>query len=183
MKNKFLLFPILLIVLIYTSCSGGDDPKPVNEDEIITTMTIILSPSGGGTPITLQTRDLDGNGPNTPVVTVSGNLTADTTYSGVIQVLNESITPTENITEEVLEEANEHQFFYTPAGGLSLSTTYSDQDGNGNPLGVQFAMYANTASSGTLTVSLRHNPTKPNTGLSDAGGETDIEATFNVTIQ
>jgi hypothetical protein len=38
-------------------------------------------------------------------------------------------------------------------------------------------------SSGTLTVTLRHEPTKPNTGLGDAGGETDIAATFNVTVQ
>jgi hypothetical protein len=30
---------------------------------------------------------------------------------------------------------------------------------------------------------LRHEPTKPNEGLSDAGGETDIEATFSVIIQ
>ncbi len=30
---------------------------------------------------------------------------------------------------------------------------------------------------------LRHEPTKPNTGLADAGGETDIAVTFNVTVQ
>jgi len=30
---------------------------------------------------------------------------------------------------------------------------------------------------------LRHEPTKPNTGLSDAGGETDISATFDVSVQ
>ena len=186
MKKQILLFPLLLVALIFTGCSNDDNtqPEPVNEEEVITTMTVILSPSGGGTVVTLQKKDLDGDdGPNQPVITVSGNLTAGTTYSGVIQVLNETETPAENITEEVLEEANEHQFFFTPAGGLNVSTTYSDQDDNGNPLGVQFALSANTASSGTLTVTLRHEPTKPNTGLSDAGGQTDIEATFNVTVE
>ncbi len=183
MKKQILLFPLLLVALIFTGCSDDDPPTPVNEEEVITTMTVTLTPSGGGTTVTLNFEDLDGDGPNAPVVSVSGNLTAGTTYSGVVKVENKTETPAENITEEVLEEADEHQFFFTPAGGLNVSTTYSDQDGDGNPLGVEFALSANAASSGTLTVTLRHEPTKPNTGISDAGGETDIEATFNVTVE
>ena len=38
------------------------------------------------------------------------------------------------------------------------------------------------ASSGTLTLTLRHEPNKPNSGLADAGGETDIEVTFDVAV-
>ncbi len=46
-----------------------------------------------------------------------------------------------------------------------------------------FTLTTGVAGTGTLTFTLRHEPTKPNTGLSDAGGETDITVTFDVTIQ
>jgi hypothetical protein len=131
----------------------------------------------------LKTQDLDGDGPNAPVVTVSGNLTSGVTYNGVIVLLNETESPAENITTEVKEEDDEHQFFYTIGSGLNATTTYTSFDGDGNNLGTEFTLTAGAASSGNLTFTLRHEPTKPNTGLSDAGGETDIEATFNVAIQ
>ncbi len=182
-KVKFLATAIFA-TLLFVSCSNDDDtPEPVNEEEVITTLTVTLTPNGGGTPITLQNRDLDGDGPNAPVITVSGDLTAGVIYNGSIVLLNETESPAEDITEEVKEEAEEHQFFYTIGGAIDLTTDYSDFDGDENPLGTQFALTAGAASSGTLTFTLRHEPTKPNTGLGDAGGETDIAATFNVTVQ
>lgn len=184
MRNLKSLSIILFSGLLFTACSDDDNaPVPVNEEEIITTLTVTLAPNGGGDAITLQTRDLDGDGPNAPVVEVSGNLEAAATYNGSIVLLNETVTPAEDITEEVEEEADEHQFFYTIGGGLDVTTEYANFDGNGNPLGTAFTLTAGAASSGTLTFTLRHEPTKPNTGLSDAGGETDLETTFNVTVE
>jgi len=175
---------ILFSGLFFTACSDDDNtPLPVNEEEIITTLTVTLTPNAGGDAITLQTRDLDGDGPNAPVVEVSGNLAAGATYNGSIVLLDETKTPEENITEEVEEEDDEHQFFYTIGGGLDVTTEYANFDGNGDPLGTEFTLTAGAASSGTLTFTLRHEPTKPNTGLGDAGGETDIETTFNVTVE
>ena len=184
MKNVKFLATAIFATVLFVSCSNDDDtPEPVNEEEVITTLTVTLSPNGGGTAITLQTRDLDGDGPNAPVVTVSGSLATGVTYSGTIVLLNETVNPPEIITEEVEEENLDHQFFYTLGGGFDVTTAYSNFDDNGNPLGTEFTLTAGTASSGTLTFTLRHEPTKPNTGLGDAGGETDIAATFNVAVQ
>ncbi|CAM3411984.1 type 1 periplasmic binding fold superfamily protein [Aequorivita lipolytica] len=184
MKKVKFLATAIFATLLFVSCSSDDDtPVEVNEEEVITTFTVTLAPNGGGTAIILQTRDLDGDGPNAPVVTVSGNLATGVTYNGAIVLLNETVNPPENITVEVEEEAGEHQFFYTLGGGLDVTTAYSNFDTDGNPLGTQFTLTAGAASSGTLTFTLRHEPTKPNTGLGDAGGETDIAATFNVTVQ
>ena len=184
MRNLKFLATAIFATIIFVSCSNDDDtPEPVNEEEVITTLTVTLAPTGGGTPITLQTRDLDGDGPNAPVVTVSGDLATGVVYNGTIVLLNETETPPEVITEEVEAEAEEHQFFYTTGGGLDVTTAYSNFDTNGNPLGTEFTLTAGAASSGTLTFTLRHEPTKPNTGLGDAGGETDIAAVFNVTVQ
>ncbi|MEX0273319.1 MAG: type 1 periplasmic binding fold superfamily protein [Flavobacteriaceae bacterium] len=184
MKQQRSLIAFFLTGLLFTACSDDDNaPEPVHEEEVITTMTVTLTPEGGGTAITLRTRDLDGDGPNAPEVSVSGNLASGTNYNGAIELLNETESPAEDITEEVEEESDEHQFFYTAGGGLDVTTSYSNFDNDGNPLGTEFKLEAGDAGSGTLTFTLRHEPTKPNTGLSDAGGETDIAATFSVTIQ
>ena len=183
MKTKSFLPILTLSGLLFASCSDDDAPEPVNEEEVITTMTITLTPQGGGTAVILESRDLDGDGPNPPVVTVSDNLTASTTYNGAIVLLNETETPAENITEEVEEEADEHQFFFTLAPSLSADTSYSNFDGAGNPLGTEFELVTQGASTGTLTVTLRHDLKKPNDGsLSDAGGETDIAVIFDLVI-
>ena len=78
MKNLKLIVLLVIPVLFSTSCSNDDEV--VNEEEVITTVTTTLT--GGGQVITLTSRDLDGDGPNAPVVTVSGNLTAGVTYQG-----------------------------------------------------------------------------------------------------
>lgn len=181
---KFLSFTLFAGLLI-TSCSNDDDttPLPVIEEEVITTMTITLTPQGGGTAVELKTRDLDGDGPNAPVITVSGDLAAGITYNGTIELLNETENPAEDITEEVEEKDEEHQFFYTTSVELDATTSYGNFDVNNNPLGTEFTLTSGAASTGTLTFTLRHEPTKPNTGLGDAGGETDIEETFTITIQ
>ena len=184
MKNLKLLAAIFIFSTLLMSCSDDDDDlPPINEEELITTMTVTLVPNGGGTNVILKTVDLDGDGPNEPVITVSGPMTSGITYMGSIELLNESVDPAEDITEEVEEEAEEHQFFYTILGGLDATTEYENFDGDGNPLGTEFSLDAGDVSTGKLTFTLRHEPKKPNDGLVDAGGETDISATFDVTIE
>ena len=75
----------LIASILFVSCSK-DDPIAVNEEEVITTMIVTLVPSDASTNITLKTQDLDGDGPNAPVVTVSGNLKASLTYTGSVPV-------------------------------------------------------------------------------------------------
>ena len=53
----------------------------------------------------------------------------------------------------------------------------------GNPVGLSFILSTLDASSGALTFTLRHEPNKPNSGLDNAGGETDMEVTFDVTVE
>jgi hypothetical protein len=176
---------ILLLALLFTGCSDDDTPQIINEEEVITTLTATLTPVGGGTTITLQTQDLDGDGPNAPVITISGDLAANTTYNGTLDLLNETESPAESITEEIEEEDDEHQFFFQATNGITF--TYSDMDGDGNPIGLSFTLTTASAGSAAITITLRHEPVKDAAGVSDgditnAGGETDIAVTFNVTV-
>jgi len=190
LKNSNFLKPLSTSLLVcfslfFLACSDddGDNPEPVEEEETITTMTVTLTETGGNGNITLQSKDLDGDGPNAPEITISGNLSAETAYTGSIALLNETESPAENVTEEIEEEDDAHQFFFTVSGALT-ETSYSDTDGDGNPIGLSFTLTTGMAGDGSLTVTLRHQPKKPNDGtLTDAGGETDIAQTFNVTVE
>ena len=176
---------LLAMGLIFVSCEK-DDPEPPVEEEVITTLTYTLSPDGGGADVVLSFVDLDGDGGNDPVIT-GGTLSANTTYSGSIVLLNETETPAEDVTEEIEEEDEEHQFFFeTTVSGLSIA--YNDTDEDGNPIGLSSSVTTGSASSGTITVTLRHEPDKNASGVSDgnianAGGETDIEVVFSVEVQ
>ena len=185
--KSYIYAALTVLSLIVTSCSDSNTPILINEEELITTVTVTLTPSSGGNAITLESKDLDGEGPNAPVVVISGNLQANTTYNGTIVLLNETETPVENITEEVEEEGDEHQFFYTVSGGLNIVTAYTDKDANQKPIGINFTLETTTASSGTLSIILRHEPNKIANGVADgvitnAGGETDVEVSFPLTI-
>lgn len=178
---------LFLAALAFTACSDDDDPIPVNEEEVITTLTATLTPVGVGTTITLQTRDLDGEGPNAPVVTVSGPLAAGTTYNGNLELLNETETPAESINEEIEGEDDEHQFFFQASNSIA-TFDYLDFDGDDNPVGLEFTLTTGAAGTGSITITLRHEPNKDAAGVSEgditnAGGETDITATFQVTVQ
>ncbi len=187
LKNSLIAFTTVLTLI---SCSDDDNtPSVINEEEVITTLTATLTPVGGGETITLQSRDLDGDsGPNPPVMTISGNLTASTVYNGSIELLNETEMPAESISEEVKEEDEDHQFFFSSTSNL-VTFSYSDEDMDGNPLGLEFTLTTSQAGTDVVTFTLRHEPNKDADGVSDgditnAGGETDISISFNnVTVQ
>jgi hypothetical protein len=191
MKNlKLMAFAAFTLITI-SACSNDDDTAtlvPVNEEEVITTVRAVLTPQGGGTAVTLTSRDLDGDGPNAPVNTVSGNFIAGSVYTGKVSFLNEVATPAEDITTEIEEEGQDHQLFYTQTGGNLGTFTYTDTDTNGNAIGLNFKYTAAaTPAAGTLTITLIHQPDKGANGVAqgiptNAGGSTDAQVAFAVTV-
>ena len=180
--NKTKIFFLAIAAVSITSCNNDDDP--VNEEEVITTVTTTLT--NGATTITLTSRDLDGDGPNDPLVTVSGNLTANTVYNGETTFLNELDTPAEDITVEVEEEGEEHQVFYQIPSALG-TIGYTDFDLNAKPVGLTFTYTTGNAGTGNLTVTLRHLPNKSAAGvaagdITNAGGATDAQVTYPIVI-
>ncbi len=188
---KTLGFCLFATSLLFTACDD-DDPIMENEEEVITTMSIALSGTDGSTiPAVMTLRDLDGDGGNPPIIS-GASLKANTTYTYDITILNEQETPVDDITLEVRDEAADHQIFFRSQGGLNVTTTYSldatELDGNGRPIGLRGSLTTGAASTGNLTVTLRHEPNKGADGvaagnIANAGGETDIEAVFPVTVQ
>lgn len=177
---------LLLSVLLVTMLSCEKEPVVPNEEELITSLIFTLTPDGGGDAVVLSFEDLDGDGGDNPDISVE-NLAANTTYTGSLLLESTVDGVTENISEEVAEEDLEHQFFFaTTVAGLTVS--YSDTDPEGNPIGLDTEVVTGEAGSGTVTVTLRHEPNKSASGVADgditnAGGETDIEVEFAVVVE
>ena len=177
-------FFLLGAIILFSQCTT-EEPEPENEEELITTLEMIFEPASGGEAVIFSIYDEDGDGPIPPVYT-NGILAANTSYNVEIEVRND--IENEDITEEVSEEALEHQFFFQISNGLNLNFAYNDADDNGNPIGIESTFTAGDGSSGSLTVELRHEPNKSAEGAVDGdptnvGGETDIQATFDVVIE
>ncbi|MEZ4887218.1 MAG: hypothetical protein R3E32_20975 [Chitinophagales bacterium] len=186
MKHLFIFLGLTLAMFSFSSCDK-DDPTPPNEEELITTLTLTMTPEGGGNAVVFRFRDTDGDGGNDPVIT-SGTLAANTTYNATLELLNESVSPATNITNEVRTEGQDHQFFFATTAGVNLSFAYDDMDADDNPIGLKVLFQTGDASSGQFQVILRHelNKSASNVSLGDitnAGGETDIEVIFDIEIQ
>jgi hypothetical protein len=178
----------LLTVGMLASCSDDDNAiAPVNEEEVITTVTATFTPQAGGAAVVLTSRDLDGDGPQAPVVSVSGNFAAGAVYNGAVTFANEMVNPAEDITEEVHAEGDHHQIFYQQNGLGNF--VYADQDEDGNPIGLAVTYTAAAApTTGTLTLTLVHHPEKTAAGVADgnianAGGSTDAQVSFPIVVE
>ena len=174
-----------------------------NENEVITTVALQLAPMGGGAAIDAAFDDADGDGGEPPKVDPI-NLAAGTTYTLTVRLLNKLEDPPEEITDEVRDEGDEHQLFFTgtAVGGPTdrppppLRHSYGDTDLAGLPIGLTSTVAASSGS-GTLTVTLRHLPPIDGAavktadlaervktgGIGAIGGETDAEVSFAVTVR
>jgi hypothetical protein len=115
------------------------------------------------------------------------------TYSVETSLLDETKTPAIDMSEDVSTDSDIHQLFYTPSGDV-LTVTYVDKDVNQHPIGLKTKFAAGAAGTGTLKVTLKHQQEgttklKPNIDWTAhpqgdiTVGETDVEVTFNVTVE
>lgn len=179
MKINALKLPILaMLVIPFLGCEKDDDNDPDNEQELIT--TISLKFTGGGETKTFTAVDKDGDGGAAPVIQ-DITLKANTDYTLSVSFLDESKTPSEDITTEVKTESNDHLVCYAVTGAMVTPNT-SDKDTAGKTLGLESSFKTGAAGAGTIKVTLKHEADKSNANACGTG-ETDAEATFNVTVQ
>lgn len=179
-STRFIIAPVFLMSALLLSCEK-DEPEPVNEEEVITTVEVTLTPEGGGIPVTLKFYDADGElGSIAPLVTVSGSLKSATTYEAQIKLLNETENPPGDISLEVKQEANDHLVCFDVTGNMGVQ--YLDADANNLPLGLMTAWTTGAPGNADVTIALRHQAgTK--TGACPGAGETDVEVSFDLLIE
>ncbi|HSF52168.1 MAG TPA: hypothetical protein VLA71_00370 [Algoriphagus sp.] len=197
MKNLKQL-PIYLFAALtfgFASCES-DDPAPENEGEVITDVNLNFQElDAGGNPVGLafsaKASDPEGIEVGATPTIETVNLVKGKKYRMTITVSNS--IENEDITAEILAEADEHQFFFlgTAFTGNILTIAYDDPSGDLIGLQNELTVSSSPGTNNTqLRVILRHDLDKSYPGATNpnfqnyeqAGGETDLDITFPVVI-
>ncbi len=197
MKTKQIITTaILASATILSSCEKNniDPKKPQNNNaqELITSVVILgyneSNPSLN--QFSFKWEDLDGDGGNAPTI---DTILLDTgiTYRVNILLLDKTKTPFDTISNEVIEEANEHQLFYTLnavlTDKLSIEKLDFDTHNPALPLGLQVrvkpinTVQFTTPIIGSLNIVLSHYDGVPKTTIPST--ESDIDITFPVKLK
>ena len=199
MKNIFKLNYLLYAVLtlfIFTACEEDEAaPEEENEVEVFTDVKLVFTPTGGGAAVEAAAQDPDGAGVQELQVLGAINLAANTSYTLTMVIENCLESPCELMNEEIEEEDDEHQFFFaftndaftSPAGNGNMDNAsdpinYIGYDGNNNPVGLNTNWTTGSASTGTFTVQLQHQPDVKTATSGSTDGDTDFALTFNLNI-
>ncbi|PZX49641.1 hypothetical protein [Algoriphagus chordae] len=196
--NKLYLIATILVSLAFSSCKS-EDPVPENDGELITDVTLHfqefdenLDPVGD--LISFQASDPEGieNGQSPTIDIVT--LKKGKNYIMTIDVANSIAN--EDITGEILEESDEHQFYFLGSAweGDSAPLTYAYDDPSGELIGIQGIVTVEELTSinnSQMRIVLRHDLDKNYPGADNpnfvdftaAGGESDLDITFPLVIE
>ena len=169
------------LVLVAGCNDKADEPEPADENELITTVNLKFTESGTTTTQTFTYRDTDGDGGQAATRFDKIVLKASKTYELAVELLDESKTPTDDISKEVSEESDEHLFVFTVSPTTLATYTYGDKDANNLPIGLKGTFKTNAAGVGKLKIQLRHQPSAKD-GTPTPGSD-DLNLDFDLTVQ
>ncbi|MFL2593987.1 MAG: hypothetical protein ACJ0PV_00140 [Flavobacteriaceae bacterium] len=197
-KNIYLKATLLSSVLLFISCDKDDTPDAENEIEVFTKAVIVVTNLSDDSSETYNFEVEEHDHEHSVVVQaqedeeVHGDhteieLESDSEYKFEITFLNDS-DPNNviDMTEEVIEEADEHIVFYELIGdGISYNTTSGDTlDSDGNALNLVTKWTTAAATVVDVEAYLIHQPTsKTGTTRNDFGGATDVEIEFEAHVE
>ncbi|MEQ9423330.1 MAG: hypothetical protein RJQ09_02850 [Cyclobacteriaceae bacterium] len=172
----------------------SDDPDPENAEEIITDVTLSFNGTGGGAPLEFKAVDPDGDGPQN--LQIQGDIILQAGQDYVLTIDMQNSIEGESISAEVEEEADEHMIFFGWTDGLFTDPTgdgnvdnrsdavnYNDQDGSGFPLGLNTSWNTASSGSGTFRIILKHQPGSKSATSTATTGETDVDLSWNITVE
>ena len=182
MKKSIISLIVTISILLLTNSCKKDDHNHGDHDSINKVTMELTSASGNAT---LTFEDKDGDGGVAPTI-IGGSLKGNTTYTGVIRLYTYHDNQYEEKTAEISSEGTKHQFFFssTVAG---ISFTYTDKDASNSPIGLASTLKTLGSGTGVIKVILKHEPNKSAAGVAggdvtNAGGETDAEMEFPITV-
>ena len=200
--NSLLIISAFLLVI---SCDKGE-PVVVHEHEVFTRVVLEVKKDGETNfkKYTFEVEGHDDHGDDDHGDDDHGDddhgdddhgdehteveLDTNSTYHVGIFFYNDSDPDNiEDVTLEVIEEADAHQVFYemTEIPGFSIAAASDDtKDSNGNPLFLKTSWTTASETSGDVMAYLIHEPTsKTGSTRADFGGATDLQIEFEVHIE
>lgn len=188
MKTIKILSILFLNTLVFTACSSDDDlPEVINEEEVLTDVSLeITNATGETTTYTFTDPQYRDESYVSPVILLEENAT----YTVEARFYNKSNPNSpEDITAEIKEERNAHFVTYAFANAnvnLERIDGADATDSDGIPIGISTQWTTSATASGEVVVRLIHEAevkdiTNPNG--TTVGGETDVEAIFDLEIE
>ena len=194
------MFPVIATAILLTGCAKEEEvPEEEHEMEVITDVKLIFTNDNDSNDIVYaRAQDPDGDGVEDLKILDSVNLDVSKSYTLTFEIMNNLETPGEDIGEEIADEDDEHQIFFSfsndafsdPLGNGNIdnasdSINYNDVDGNGNPVGLStgWTTASSTLTGGTFTVKLQHQPDVKTSTSTANTGDTDFELEFVLNIQ
>ena len=207
MLKNFYKYSILIIsvFLLVISCDKGE-PAVVHEHEVFTRVVLEVKKDGETNfkKYTFEVEGHDDHGHDDHGDDDHGDddhgdddhgdehteveLDTNSTYHVSIFFYNDSDPDNiEDVTLEIIEEADVHQVFYemTEIPGFSIAAASDDiKDSNGNPLFLKTSWTTASETSGDVKAYLIHEATsKTGSTRADFGGATDVEIEFEVHVE
>ncbi len=180
-KNLYFTFAFLLMLSV-VGCKKDPAVDP-NESELITTVRVKLTEKSSGTQSLFEFKDLDGFGGAAPSKFDEIVLAKGKVYGCNLQFLNESKTPADDITLEVINEGIDHQIYLSASDAL-VNVSNLSTDAKGLPLGITSIWTAAAAAgTGTFNVTLKHKPGVKAAGDLVSVGDTDITIDFKLSVK
>lgn len=210
MKNNFFIILSILIFSSFSACKKKkvDDPIPQvpgNDEEVITTMKLLIKDSITGKTTAYFFKDPDGDGGQVPFYGPSASLQTDSvlqldtnsTYFVYVLLMDETKSPVDTTSNEVQSEGKDHLFFYNNGSntiintgthyavklaGSNMEISYLDIDA-GTPqrvIGLSTRWRTQQAGKYPLNITLRHQP-----GVKDgsyAPGDSDISVNWKYQV-
>lgn len=176
---------VLGVIVLLAQCKSADDPLPSDENEQITKVNLLFKEDGTSNETTFTWSDPDGEGGN-PAIIQEIILKPNTVYTLELEVLDETKNPVDDITQEIMEEADEHLFVFTSTPASLLSYAYMDEDDNGFSIGLVGKVTTTAAGTGNFRVQLRHQAPVNGVAVKDgtAGpGSDDVNISFVAKVQ
>ncbi|MEM9847646.1 MAG: GTP cyclohydrolase [Bacteroidota bacterium] len=195
--RRYSFLALLAVVVLVSSCDD-DEPEPENVPEVITDVTLIFTNTDDTSDkVEVSAQDPDGEGVQELEILGGITLDANKTYELTYEIFNNLETPGEDIGEEILEEDDEHQIFFSftegaftsPTGNGNIDTAsdpinYNDTDDNGFPVGLSTTWTtSDTPVTGTFTAKLQHQPDVKTATSGATDGDTDFDLTFTLEIK
>lgn len=201
MRKIKLTSPVLLgliIAFFAFSCNEAELPEEENEVEIFTDIELIFTAEDGTHQVRALAEDPTGGlAVNSSFTVEPFALKTNTTYVLTFELLNRLVDPVEDVQDEILDEADEHQMFFeftenafaNPQGRGNIqnrdaAVNYLDFDQNGLPLGLRTRWTTGgPLEAGNFRVWLAHQPGVKTATSNVNDGDVDFDITFVMSIR
>lgn len=173
----------MLVLIFWASCKKEEAavavPEPGNE-YLTTVMLLATNAADSSDMVSAKWVSIPGAAIDTSHITL--NLKKNASYKVSVKFLDESKSPSSDITPEILERANYHLICFNVAPALQMTVAATDHDTNtpALPIGLSNLFTTTGVSSGNLELLLHHQPNVKNGDCSP--GSVDADVNFTVVV-